>query len=143
VAGDRADRHADVTARPAREPSSTALYPAGVSRLSRLFSRRPTTSSAAASSPAASSDARRATLAHLQDFVRTRVGVEAYVEPPTPDTGATLLLIATTGEWTRRRVPDERTAFDVAGSLGVPVYNVRFTGYPQRMRDWNSRQRRH
>src|SRR5690606_4547308 len=61
-------------------------------------------------------------------------GVEAYVEPPTPDTGATLLLIATTGEWTRRRVPDERTAFDVAGSLGVPVYNVRFTGYPQRMR---------
>ena len=86
--------------------------------------------------------ASRATLAHLQEFVRTRVGVEAYVEPPTPDTGATLLLIATTGEWTRRRVPDEKTAFDVAGSLGVPVYNVRFTGYPQRMRDWNSRQRR-
>ncbi len=121
------------------------LYPAAVPRLPRLsslFSRRPATTSTATGVAPASSDARRATLAHLQDFVRTRVGVEAYVEPPTPDTGATLLLIATTGEWTRRRVPDERTAFDVAGSLGVRVYNVRFTGYPQRMRDWNSAQRR-
>ncbi|QJW38391.1 oxidoreductase [Cellulosimicrobium protaetiae] len=107
-----------------------------------MFSRRPATTTSASGPGAAPSDARRATLAHLQDFVRTRVGVEAYVEPPTQDTGATLLLIATTGEWTRRRVPDEKTAFDVAGSLGVPVYNVRFTGYPQRMRDWNSRQRR-
>ncbi len=110
-------------------------------RLSSLFSRRPAASTSAPG-PGASSDARRSTLAHLQEFVRTRVGVEAYVEPPTHDTPATLLLIATTGEWTRRRVPDEKTAFDVAGSLGVPVYNVRFTGYPQRMRDWNSRQRR-
>ncbi len=121
------------------------LYPAAVPRLpklSSLFSRRPATTSSPGGAAAAPSDARRATLAHLQEFVRTRVGVEAYVEPPTPDTGATLLLIATTGEWTRRRVPDEKTAFDVAGSLGVPVYNVRFTGYPQRMRDWNSRQRK-
>ena len=121
------------------------LYPAAVPRLpklSSLFSRRPATTSSPGGAAAAPSDARRAPLAHLQEFVRTRVGVEAYVEPPTPDTGATLLLIATTGEWTRRRVPDEKTAFDVAGSLGVPVYNVRFTGYPQRMRDWNSRQRR-
>ncbi|MCB7135490.1 oxidoreductase [Cellulosimicrobium marinum] len=111
-----------------------------MSRLSRLFSRRGP--SAAGGSGATTSDGRRVTLEHLQEFVRTRVGVEAYVEPPTQDTGSTLLLIATTGEWTRRRVPDERTAFDVAGSLGVPVYNVRFTGYPQRMRDWNSAQRR-
>ena len=121
------------------------LYPAAVPRLPRLsslFSRRPAPDSSASGPVGTSSDARRATLEHLQEFVRTRVGVEAYVEPPTQDTGATLLLIATTGEWTRRRVPDEKTAFDVARSLGVPVYNVRFTGYPQRMRDWNSRQRR-
>ncbi|MBD8077540.1 oxidoreductase [Cellulosimicrobium arenosum] len=101
-----------------------------------MFSRRPTPSGGGRQ------DARRETVQHLQEFVRTRVGVEAYVEPPAPDTGSTLLLIATTGEWTRRRVPDERTAFDVARTLEVPVYNVNFTGYPQRMRDWNSRQRR-
>ena len=113
-----------------------------MSRLSRLFSRRQAPTTGGETAAPSSADARRATLEHLQEFVRTRVGVEAYVEPPTQDTGATLLLIATTGEWTRRRVPDERTAFDVAGSLGIPVYNVRFTGYPQRMRDWNSSQRR-
>jgi len=83
----------------------------------------------------------RATVAHLSEFVASRTGVEAYVEPPTRDTPATVLLVATTGEWTRRAVPDERTAFDVAGALGVPVYNVRFTGYPQRYRDWGSRQK--
>jgi hypothetical protein len=86
--------------------------------------------------------AREETLAHLQEFVRTRVGVEAYVEPPNVHTPTTVLLVATTGEWTRRRVPNERTGFEVARSLGVPVYNVRFTGYPQRMRDWTSAQRR-
>ncbi|GAB3093311.1 hypothetical protein GCM10027054_18590 [Isoptericola nanjingensis] len=74
--------------------------------------------------------------------MRTRVGVEAYVEPPNAQTPTTVLLVATTGEWTRRRVPDERTGFEVARSLGIPVYNVRFTGYPQRMRDWTSAQRR-
>ncbi|MEN5076116.1 oxidoreductase [Isoptericola cucumis] len=84
---------------------------------------------------------REATVGHLQEFVRTRVGVEAYVEPPNAQTPTTVLLVATSGEWTRRRVPDERAGFEVARSLGIPVYNVRFTGYPQRMRDWNSAQR--
>ena len=86
-------------------------------------------------------EARKATIEHLRDFVTTRVGVEGYVEPPTNATPVTLMLIATTGEWTRRRVPDERTAFEVARELGIPVYDVQRTGYPQRMRDWNSRQR--
>lgn len=110
-----------------------------MSRLGRIFSRRPAD---APSEGAPRGSTRRETVAHLEEFVRTRVGVEAYVEPPNAQTPSTVLLVATTGEWTRRRVPDERTAFDVANGLGVPVYNVRFTGYPQRMRDWNSAQRR-
>ncbi|MBC7291897.1 MAG: oxidoreductase [Actinotalea sp.] len=105
-----------------------------------LFRRRPP---APADSPAAppDADARRATRAHLTEFVRTRVGVEAYLEPATRFQQTTVLLIATTGEWTRRRVPDARSARDLAQELGIPVYDVQFTGYPQRMRDWNSRQR--
>lgn len=108
-----------------------------------LFSRRRRASGASAASPAAPTarEAQEATLAHLRDFVRTRVGVEAYVEPETHVTQTTLMLIATTGEWTRRRVPDAKTAYEVARSLGIPVYDVHRTGYPQRMRDWNSRQR--
>src|SRR5918997_5898548 len=104
------------------------------SAFTRLLGRPRPESSARA--PRRSGGARAETLTHLQEFVRTRVGVEAYVEPPNAQTPTTVLLVATTGEWTRRRVPDERTAFDVARSLGVPVYNVRFTGYPQRMREW-------
>lgn len=101
--------------------------------------RRPVPADGPAAPPDA--DARRATRAHLAEFVRTRVGVEAYLEPPTRFQQTTVLLIATTGEWTRRRVPDARTGRELAKELGIPVYDVQFTGYPQRMRDWNSRQR--
>ncbi len=87
-------------------------------------------------------DARSATVDHLTEFVRTRVGVEAYIEPQTHVTQTTVVLIATTGEWTRRRVPDPATARKIAHDLGIPVYDVQLVGYPQRMRDWNARQRR-
>jgi len=86
-------------------------------------------------------DAREATLAHLRDFVATRRGVEAYVEPATTVTPTTVMLVATDGEWTRRKVPDPRTAGQIARDLGIPVYDVQRTGYPQRVRDWNARQR--
>ena len=85
--------------------------------------------------------AQQATIEHITEFVRTRVGVEAYIEPVTNVTQTTVVLIATTGEWTRRRVPDPRAAREIARSLAIPVYDVQLTGYPQRMRDWNARQR--
>ncbi|MBN9376713.1 MAG: oxidoreductase [Cellulomonas sp.] len=90
---------------------------------------------------ASTREAREATLAHLKDFVATRVGVEAYVEPATTVTPTTVMLVATDGEWTRRRVPDPRTAAQIARDLGIPVYDVQRVGYPQRVRDWNARQR--
>lgn len=86
-------------------------------------------------------EAQTATVEHLTQFVRSRVGVEAYIEPVTNVTQTTMVLIATTGEWTRRRVPDAKTARRIAQDLAIPVYDVQLTGYPQRMRDWNARQR--
>ena len=86
--------------------------------------------------------ARDETIAHLREFVRTRVGVEAYIEPVTNVTGTTVVLVATTGEWTRRRVPDAAAARTLARDLAIPVYDVQLTGYPSRMREWNSRVRR-
>jgi hypothetical protein len=77
----------------------------------------------------------------LANFVATRVGVEAYIEPPNNQIQTTLLLVATTGEWTRRKVPDAAAARSVAQTLGVPAYDVNFTGYPQRMRDWTAARR--
>jgi hypothetical protein len=79
---------------------------------------------------------------HLAAFVASRRGVEAFVEPPTNVTATTVVLIAHDGEWTRRAVVSRDAAFELPRALGIPVYDVNQTGYPSRMREWNSRQRR-
>ncbi len=102
-----------------------------------LFGRRRGGGSPRAERKQEQDDVRR----HLEEFVRSRVGVEAFVEPETTVTPPTVLLVASSGEWTRRRVPDPRVVRDLAERLAVPVYDVRLVGYPQRMRDWNDRHR--
>ena len=84
----------------------------------------------------------RADLDYLAEFVRTRRGVEAFIEPRTTVTETTLLLVAHDGEWTRRRIESPEVARRFAHQLSMPVYDVRLLGYPQRMRDYNSRQKR-
>jgi hypothetical protein len=84
----------------------------------------------------------KAVRAHLASFVSSRRGVEAFVEPPTNVTATTVVLIAHDGEWTRRAVASRDAAFELPRGLGIPVYDVNQTGYPSRMREWNSRQRR-
>jgi hypothetical protein len=76
---------------------------------------------------------------HLTEFARTRRGVEAFVEPQTSVTQTTLLLIAFDGEWTRRRVPSAEWAHAFAEHLHLPSYDAAVVGYPQRMRDYNTR----
>ena len=76
---------------------------------------------------------------HLQQFARSRNGVEAFVEPPTAVSATTVVFVANTGEWTRRRVRDARAAHELANKLGIPSYDAAVVGYPQRMREWNAR----
>jgi hypothetical protein len=76
---------------------------------------------------------------HLLEFVRTRHGVEGFVEPPTVISGITLLLVAHDGEWTRRRVPSVQWAHRFANKHGVPSYDAAVVGIPRRMREWNQR----
>lgn len=78
---------------------------------------------------------------HLKDFVTSRRGVEGFVEPRTTVSEVTLLLVAHDGEWTRRRVPSVQWAHDFANRLGVPSYDAAVVGIPQRMRDFNRRQK--
>jgi len=85
---------------------------------------------------------RKAVEAHLRAFVETKRGVEAYVEPATSVTTTTIVLIAWDGEWTRRAVGSPKDGFDISQKLGVPVYDVNKTGYPNRMREWSRRRRR-
>ncbi|RZU77329.1 hypothetical protein EV384_6047 [Micromonospora kangleipakensis] len=102
-----------------------------------LFRRRKRTS-------VASRDrvADRADLDHLENFARTRRGVEAYIEPRTTVTETTVMLIADDGEWTRRRIDGPEGARRFAHRLAIPIYDVRLMGYPQRMRDYNERRKR-
>ena len=78
---------------------------------------------------------------HLEEFIRTKTGVEGFLEPRTTVTETTILLVAADGEWTRRRIDGPDTARKLSRDLGVPVYDAQVTGYPQRMRDWTARQR--
>ncbi|MFE3205430.1 hypothetical protein ACWGR4_47485 [Embleya sp. NPDC055664] len=81
-----------------------------------------------------------ATADHLSEFARSRKGVEAYIEPVTTLSGTTVVFIADTGEWTRRRVADPAAARSLARKLGIPVYEAALVGYPKRMREWTRRQ---
>jgi hypothetical protein len=80
-------------------------------------------------------------LRHLEAFVRTRRGVEGFVEPRTTMSSTTIALVAHDGEWTRRRIEDERAAADFGKRMTIPVYDVQIVGYPQRMREWSRRQK--
>ena len=85
----------------------------------------------------------RADLDHLENFVRTRRGVEAYIEPRTTVTETTVILIADDGEWTRRRVERPGGGPAVRPPAGASRSTTcRLMGYPQRMRDYNERRKR-
>ena len=80
-------------------------------------------------------------LQHLENFVQSRTGVEAYLEPKTTVTEFTVMLIAHDGEWTRRRVPSPAHVRAWGRKIGIPVYDVALTGYPKRKRDYDQRRK--
>ncbi|UQX87274.1 hypothetical protein M6D93_13305 [Jatrophihabitans telluris] len=80
--------------------------------------------------------------AHLEAFIASRQGVEAFVEPRTAVTDTTVLLVADDGEWTRRRVDGPSGAAAFAKRMALPLYDASVVGYPQRMRDYNARHKR-
>lgn len=78
---------------------------------------------------------------YLRDWAAARTGVEGFVEPRTAVTETTIMLVAVDGEWTRRRVAGPDAARRLGRSLRIPVYDVQLVGYPQRMRDYEARQK--
>jgi hypothetical protein len=78
---------------------------------------------------------------HLRAWASARRGVEAFVEPRTTVTATTVVLVAHDGEWTRRRVAGPDAARKLARQLRMPIYDVALVGYPQRMRDYDARQK--
>jgi hypothetical protein len=78
---------------------------------------------------------------HLEEFARTRRGVEAYLEPRTTVTESTVVLVAADGEWTRRRISSPDAARELGRKLAIPVYDTNLVGYPRRMREWTARRK--
>lgn len=81
----------------------------------------------------------RADEEHLAHFAASRAGVEAFVEPGGAVTETTVVLVAASGEWTRRRVPGPQAAHQLARRLGIPAFDAPVVGYPTRMRVWSAR----
>jgi hypothetical protein len=108
-------------------------------RFRRGAGRRPATRGAGGNVTVRGSDADDQR--HLAEFIATRRGVEGFVEPRTTVTDVTLLLVAHDGEWTRRRGPSIAWAHDFANRNSVPSYDAGLVGIPDRMREYNHRQR--
>ena len=74
----------------------------------------------------------------LAEFAVSRTGVEAYVEPGATVTDVTVVLVADTGEWIRRRAASPSAARQLAHQLGIPAFDVTIIGYPQRLREYTA-----
>ena len=72
----------------------------------------------------------------MKEFMTSREGVEAFVEPPTTVYSMSLCLVAADGEYLRQPVKDEKQAKRLCGEYGVPLYDARIVGYPKRMREY-------
>lgn len=72
----------------------------------------------------------------IKDFVATRNGVEAYVEPQTMSHELSVVLVAADGEWLRFHLPDDSWLKKFAHKRGVPMYDAGVLGYPKRMKDY-------
>lgn len=81
--------------------------------------------------------ASRASTKELEQFVTSRVGVEAYLEPKTAIYSTTIVLVADDGEYLRRPVKDRDAARAFCGKLNVPLYDASKVGYPRRMREYD------
>lgn len=79
---------------------------------------------------------------HLTDFVRSRRGVEAWLEQPTSFNKPSILLVAADGESTRRSVPSIDYGYEFAADHDIPAYDAGVVPYPQRMRDYGENKRR-
>jgi len=78
----------------------------------------------------------------LADFAESRPGVAAWVEQATGFNKSSILLVAGSGEWMRRAIPDIDWGRDFAAACQLTCYTAGIDPYPQRMRDWDAAHRK-
>jgi hypothetical protein len=72
----------------------------------------------------------------MNRFIKTRTGVEAYVEPRTVDQKLSVVLVAGDGEWLRFYLPDDRFLRKLSAKHRMPIYDTARMGYPKRMKEY-------
>lgn len=88
--------------------------------------------------PSPSTDrASKVSTKEIEQFMDTRDGVEAYLEPRTSIYPTTLLLVAADGEYLRRPIRERSQAAKLCEARGLPLYDAEKVGYPKRMRDYD------
>ena len=80
-------------------------------------------------------------LAELEPFVAERKGVEGFIEPKTPTSPASLLLVDRDGDHLRTPVRDPADAVAFCERHSIPVYEAQVIGYPKRMKEFEKRRR--
>ena len=71
---------------------------------------------------------------HLRQWAAGRAYVEGFVEPETVLNEMSVVLVDEAGNFTRRRIGGPKGIDAVAKLLGITLYDVEETGYPDRMR---------
>lgn len=72
----------------------------------------------------------------ILDFIQTRSGVEAFVEPKTVIHPLSVVLVAGDGEWIRVELRDDAYLRELARTRGLRVVDATRVGYPERMRKY-------
>jgi hypothetical protein len=70
----------------------------------------------------------------LLEFIESRVGVEAYLEPRTVIHPLSVVLVAEDGEWVRHQLKDDAFIRELARARKLPIHDAARVGYPERMR---------
>lgn len=71
---------------------------------------------------------------YLKQWAGQHGFVEGFVEPETLVNEMSVVLVAENGEFTRRRIGGPKGIDAVSKALGILLYDVEETGYPDRMR---------
>lgn len=80
-------------------------------------------------------------LQELDRFVAEHKGIEGFVEPQTPTSPPSLLLVDRYGEHLRAPLREPADAYAYCESHAIPVYEAQVVGYPKRMKDFEKRRR--
>jgi len=78
-------------------------------------------------------------LTELEQFAATRKGLEGFIEPRTPTSPTSLLLVDRYGEHMRAPVREPEDAVTFCERLAIPVYDAKVIGYPKRMKEYDKR----